>query len=187
MRNLNFEQLNKELIKREIVFEPGPTDMYETCCELEAIYEWGFTTVTYTSVLDPVVTFYDWECQSILSLDRDEYTTYKVSGGILFATERFAFSDDKKSFVVDLRKGAPVHVRDIKSIGYVANELYADYRYYELHDGRIFYKEDGKDIRLVDSDVTVDTFKAMGYTVIDPEHYDTNVNVLNEMLSKAMI
>ena len=182
MKNMSFAKLNEELINRGIVFEPSPTDEYETLCELEAIYSWGFTTITYCIVLDPIITFYDWEGQSILCLDKDEYTQYKVNDGVIFVSIKYTFSDETKSFVYDLKDGAPVHVDDVATIGYEPSDNYHDKRFYALNDGRIYYKEDGHDLKLLEGDVDVIDFQDQGFELIGPDSYQSNINILNEMI-----
>lgn len=180
-----FEELNKELINRGLVYDsPDIPDMYEQCAKLEGIYEWGFTIITYCNVVDPVITFYDWEYQSILSLDHDDHTHYTLQNGRLYVEEHMYFSDVVNKYSVNLKVGAPVHDKDVVAIGYMPNLGYSDdKRFYILKDGRTFFKEDGSSLCKVDTTLT--EFITQGYELIDIEHYGNNINILNDMLCKA--
>lgn len=181
MKNMSFAKLNEELINRGIVFEPSPTDEYETLCELHSIHENGFITATSCIVLPTNLTFYDWTGQSIISLDIDD-CTYKICDGVLYVTESNTFSGNKKRIVIDLKDGAPVHVDDVAAIGYEPSDNYHDKRFYALNDGRIYYKEDGHDLKLLEGDVDVIDFQDQGFELIGPDSYQSNIDVLNEMI-----
>lgn len=186
MKNLTFEQLNQELINKGLVYDaPDVPDMYDQCAILEGIYNWGFTIITHCNVLDPIITFYDWECQSILSLDVDENTSYSLSHGMLHAKQSFMFSDKVDKYNVNLNNGAPVHQKDIKAIGYVPHlNMCEDRRFYALNDGRIYFKEDGATLRLLQN-VTVDDLTRQGFSIIEPENYGANIDILNDMICKS--
>lgn len=182
MKNMTFEKLNQELENRGIVFEAGPCDEYETCCYLEGMYEWGFTTVTYCIVIDPIITFFDWKFQSICSIDLDSYTTHRVTHGVLYAETKHLFMDGVDKFCYDLKYGAPVHVEDIHMIGVdlsnFMNPASADRRFYALKDGNAFLKEDGVGFKWIDND-TVNALIKEGFTLINQEDYQSNVDALN--------
>ena len=176
-------KLNMELNERNITYDaPDNPDGYNQYAELDGVYDWGFTVLTHCDVLDPTITFYDWEYQSIVSLYLDDETKYQLSGGYLKVTESGTFNNKVHKFFINLNNGASIHVSDIKCIGYMPNvKLYEDIRFYALHDGRIFYKADGAILRQL-LNVTIDDLMRQGFTLIEPEHYDTNVNVLNDMV-----
>ena len=184
MKNLNYAQLNMELINKGIIYDaPDCPDGYNQCCCLEGVYDWGFTVVTYCDVLDPIITFYDWECQAILSLDMDDNTTYSLRNGRLYAKVSYMFSDRVEKIHVYLNDGAPVHQRDITAIGYMANLTADDRRFYALNDGRIYFKADGETLRVLQN-VTIEDLTRQGFTIIDPENYGANIDVLNDMICK---
>lgn len=183
MKNITFEQLEQELENKGIVFESGECDEYETCCYLEGIYEWGFTTITSCNVIDPIITFYDWKYQSICCVDLDDYSSHRVIHGVLSAETKYLFCEGISKFCYDLRHGAPVHLDDIVSIGYDPSEKYHDKRFYELKDGRIYYKEDGALLMTIDQ-TAKDALMQSGFVLIESEHYPNNVNVLNDMIVK---
>ena len=181
MKNMTLKQLNKELKNRGIVFEEGPCDEYEVCCHLEGMYDWGFTTITYCNVVDPVITFYDWRFQSICRIDLDEHTTYRVMHGVLSATITHLFTDRVDKIHYNLQYGAPVHVEDIDAIGVDLSDLNpvsADRRFYVLKDGNILFKEDGVGFSLIDDD-TMSSLVQEGFVLIDSDNYQSNVDVLN--------
>lgn len=179
MTNKSFEQLNQKLINKGIVFEPHPTDEYETSCHLDSIYSWGFIVISNCAVLDPLYLLYDNEYQKICVLDYVD-DDFKITDGYLSCIR--TLFDTKTRFTYNLNQGAPVHIRDIAAIGYVPNDNpYPDKRFYALNDGRIYYKEDGEVLKQL-SDVTIDELIRRGFTLIEPEHYENNVSILNDMI-----
>ena len=180
MKDMNFTQLNKELINRGIVFEPHPIDEYQTCCYLHSIHEWGFITITYCETVDNIFTFYDWECQSILYLDINKNTNYEIINGII--SVNYVFHNETKSFCYDLKKGAPIHFDDITTIGYDPSEQYGDKRFYAINDGRLYYKENCKDLELVNDFTCIANFLDNGFELIESDSYKSNIDILNNML-----
>jgi hypothetical protein len=182
--NRLFEELQKELENKGILFEVDPRDDYETSCCLEAVYEWGFTTVTYCIVLDPVMTFYDWEYQAICHIDLDSYTQYTLNAGYLHVKEQKMLGQGYFEFWYNLEKGAPVHMSDEVVIGYYEDDN--SKRFYALNDGRYFFKEDGKPIKLIKGDeVDVIDFLDEGYKLIDlkdTKAIQSNIDILNNLL-----
>lgn len=180
------QELNKELSNRGIVYDADFEDEFEVCCYLEAIYDWGFTTITYYSeALDPVMTFYDWEYQAICNIDLDNYTEYTLDAGALHVKERKMFREnDYFEFNYDLNDGAPVHMQDMLAVWYDDGVDFPDSRFYELKDGRIFCLESGKGIRLssledFDEDIT--------YVSVPQDAIQDNINILNNALVWANI
>jgi hypothetical protein len=171
-----------ELINKGIVYNsPDIPDQYDQSCSLEAIYSWGFTVITYCNVLGPIISFYDWEYQLILSLDHDEYTKYFISNNRLYVEQRYCFSDKIHEFSVNLGDGAPVHVSDIAAIGYVPDtSLSEDRRFYLLKDSTMYFKEDGHNLEIINSTLT-DILK-LGFKLLPEDCFDTNVDVLNNMI-----
>lgn len=180
MRDL-FKTLEQELINRGIVYDDMDNNEYDASAKLEGIYEWGFTVINYCCVINPVIVFYDWSFQSILSLDIDEYTSYNLSNSRLVVTDKCMFTDIVKTYAVDLSKGAPVHVGDIVAIGHHEED---DMRFYALADGRMFFKQDCCSLRLVDADVI--DFLDEGFKLLNSDDYQVNVNILNNLILKDM-
>lgn len=187
LKEMNFEQLNMELINRGIVYDsPDIPDEYEQCASLEGIYPWGFTVITYCNVLDPIIAFYDWECQAILSLNHDSDTKYHLNNGRLFVEEYKCFSNETHKYGVNLNNGAPVHVKDIAAIGYMPSKNYHDKRFYALNDGRIYVKEDGKALELLpkESNANIASLINEGYVLVGKDAYD---NLMIIMLISLII
>lgn len=176
---MSFDELNKELRDRGIVYDEDPRDMYETSCYLREIHDWGFIVATSTIVMNDILTFYDWEYQAICSIDREEETEYKITEGVLSVDVHLMFSDGctHEEFSYNLRDGAPVHICDIASIG-VHLESKDDKRFFILKNGVVLYKQDGSPIVTVEK--TLDDFIKEGFTIIEPDSYPNNVNILNE-------
>lgn len=179
------KKLNQELVNRCIVYDaPDIPDQYNQCASLDGVYDWGFTVVTYCDVLDPIMTFYDWEFQSIVSIDLDDETQYHLRHGMLSVKQSYMFSDTVQKFVVNLTRGAAVHEKDIQAIGYMPNLGFSDdKRFYALKDGRIYYKKDGESLRLLKA-TTVADLTRQGFEIIQPENYGANINILNDMICR---
>jgi hypothetical protein len=183
MKYITMNELNKTLEAKGIVYDsPDIPDEYEQSARLEAIYDWGFTVVTYCNVLDPVITFYDNQFQAILSLDIDSDTSYSLCNGVLRVEERNCFGGVTRRFYVNLSSGAPVHTSDIVAIGYADNDMFDDKRFYALKDGRIYYKEDGAELKLIKDNVDVIDFMDAGYTLVSKDSFGSNVDILNNMI-----
>jgi hypothetical protein len=183
MKYVTLDKLNKILEAKGIVYDsPDVPDEYEQSARLEAIYDWGFTVVTYCNVLDPVITFYDNQFQAILSLDIDSDTSYSLCNGVLRVEERNCFGGATRRFYVNLSSGAPVHTSDIVAIGYADNDMFDDKRFYALKDGRIYYKEDGAELKLIKDNVDVIDFMDAGYTLVSKDSFGSNVDILNNMI-----
>jgi hypothetical protein len=183
MKYVTLDKLNKILEAKGIVYDsPDVPDEYEQSARLEAIYDWGFTVVTYCNVLDPVITFYDNQFQAILSLDIDSDTSYSLCNGVLRVEERNCFGGVTRRFYVNLSSGAPVHTSDIVAIGYADNDMFDDKRFYALKDGRIYYKEDGAELKLIKDNVDVIDFMDAGYTFVSKDSFGSNVDILNNMI-----
>jgi hypothetical protein len=183
MKYTTLNKLNKTLEAKGIVYDsPDVPDEYEQSARLEAIYDWGFTVVTYCNVLDPVITFYDNQFQAILSLDIDSDTSYSLCNGVLRVEERNCFGGVTRRFYVNLSSGAPVHTSDIVAIGYADNDMFDDKRFYALKDGRIYYKEDGAELKLIKDNVDVIDFMDAGYTLVSKDSFGSNVDILNNMI-----
>lgn len=191
MKNLfngAMDVLNKELERRGITHDV--TDDYRDYGAfevLEGVYDWGFTTIMYCDVLEPIISFYDWEYQKILSLDCDSCTTYHLCSGRLSVRIKHTFSDYKEEFSIYLKNGAPVHVEDIKAIGYTTQGLYRADDFYALKDGRIYAQKDGEHLKLCEAGVTVEDFITQGYQLVPVDSYPSNVDSLNEMLSRNIM
>lgn len=180
-----YETLNQELINRGIVYDSEPLDEHEQFAELEGIYNWGFTVITHCNVVSPVITFYDWTYQSILSLDVDEHLNYSLMDGVLKVEQSYLFCNDIDKYTVRLKDGAPVHVDDIACIGYEpADDYFSDKRFYALNNGKIYYKENGKKLRITELDVL--DFLNAGFKLVDAENYGSNIDILNDMICKLI-
>lgn len=181
---MNRQELEKELINRGIVYQSE--DEFEVRACLENIYDWGFTTITYyDEVLDPVMTFYDWECQAICNIDLDRYTEYTLEDGHLHVKERKMFTANEHfEFNYDLNNGAPIHIQDMLAVWYDDGVDFPDSRFYELKDGRIFCLENGKGIRLSSLE---DFDEDIVYVAVPQDAVQSNVDVLNNSLVWANI
>jgi hypothetical protein len=131
-----------------------------------------------------VMTFYDWEYQSICYIYLDSYTQYEFSGAHLHVKEEKVLEDGYFEFWYNLEKGAPVHISDEVVIGYDEDDNTK--RFYALADGRYFFKEDGKPIKLIEgNEVDVIDFLDEGYKLIDLEDtkaIQSNIDILNNLL-----
>lgn len=117
MKNL-FKEFEKELINLGVVYESNGE--YEQCASLEGIYEWGFTVMTTCRILPPVITFYDWEYQAMVSLDVDDYE-YKIVHGSFLIEKDMRISllnvyNGRNVFTYDLTFGAPFTKDSIDAI-----------------------------------------------------------------------
>lgn len=178
----------KELERRGIIYDAADDYRdYGAFEVLEGVYDWGFTTIMYCDVVEPIISFYDWEYQKILSLDCDKYTTYHLCSGQLSVRVEHVFSDYNEEFSIYLKNGAPVHVEDIKAIGYTMEEEYRADDFYALKDGRIYSQKCGENLELCEVDVTVEDFVAKGYELVSVDDYPANVDSLNEMLSRNIM
>lgn len=179
------KKLNQELVNRCIVYgAPNEPDQYNQHAVLEGVYSWGFIVISYCDVVDPVMTFYDWEYQSIVSIDVNDDTKYSLHNGLLTIEEKFFCTDVVRTYSVNLNNGAHVHLNDIQAIGYVPSLRFNDKRFYALKDGRIYFKKDGEDLVLCECGLTIDDFVHDGFKIIEPENYGANINVLNDMMCR---
>lgn len=185
MMNVTFNELNKTLEAKGIVYDyTDIPDVYKQGARLEAIYAWGFTVITSCNVLNDIITFYDNNYQAIVSLDIEEDTRYTLSNGILKVREYNSFVKKTNIFYVNLNNGAPVHVTDISAIGYCEDEdedIY-DKRFYALNDGRIYYKEDGKKLQLIEGEVN--DFINEKFVLVPEDSFGSNVDALNSYIAR---
>lgn len=180
-------KLTKELEARGIVHEApdyDPKGIYYGVA-LDNVYRWGFTTISYCEVTDPVITFYDWKYQEMLSLDIDDNTTYRLYGRYLYVTQKDTFHGYKNEFRVDLERGALVHVEDVVAIGYKTIKGCLNKRFYILKDRLGWLWEDGVGLRPLEGGLTADDFVEEGYTLVDPASYMSNLVNLNNHLYRS--
>ena len=71
---------------------------------------------------------------------------------------------------------------DYELDSYEPSDKHDDKRFYALNDGRIYYKEDGHDLKLLEGDVDVIDFQDQGFELIGPDSYQSNINILNDMI-----
>ena len=89
------------------------------------------------------------------------------------------------NYIPDLTERYPEGFRTFDEpddYGYDPSDNYHDKRFYALNDGRIYYKEDGHDLKLLEENVDVVDFQDQGFELIGPYSYQSNINILNEMI-----
>ena len=89
------------------------------------------------------------------------------------------------NYIPDLTERYPEGFRtfdDYELDSYEPSDKHDDKRFYALNDGRIYYKEDGHDLKLLEGDVDVIDFQDQGFELIGPDSYQSNINILNDMI-----
>ena len=177
MKNMNFEQLNKELNNGTI---SGINDIPVDKVELEGIYNWGFTTISYCDGigLDPIITFYDWKRQIILSLSTCH--RYSLVNGQLHV--QIMFVDEVASeYSVDLNNGAPIHVEDIIALLSYKNTIAM---FVNINGNVCIYRRtEGLPLEIFsDTEIDVNDYLDSGYRLLSKDYYQDNVDLFNHLI-----
>lgn len=170
-------RLTKELIIKGMIYQND--DRYEEGQCIHSIHEWGYIMAYYCNVLPTRLDLYDKHHQLICSLDTDD-DTWTIDNGILKCSRENFFMNKEYSY--DLRKGAPVHVSDVKDILFWSNpdSVFDTDRVIVLKDGRAFRNKDGEPLEIVDD--ASKYYLDPSFEVLGEDTYKSNIDVLNDTI-----
>lgn len=173
-----FEELNKELTQKYIVYENGVCGSY---AQLEAIYSWGYIVVEYSDVLAPQHHLYDNNNQHMINVFYDyccSPTTVKtiIENGILTVKH-----DDKISYRYDLSLQAPIYTKDVKN-AFVKNAGEIGYECILVVNNKVYYMVNGDGCSDISKIFNKDMVEQLGFVPVDAKNLTEEIDLANEYI-----